>query len=458
VFDAIIWVVFSLLVVLAATPVAVYLAGGWRVSRARIVGHFRDPKLIWYYFQVFPGLNTRSAQCRRRGPPDCGSHDYDEQTRELRDAFDRFYAANFGWHWFVGPTAVYVLLTASLLLWCALSLPAYIDAPPIGRSGALPLLAIAAILGGYVRTLYDGIADASSGELSPQRVLLACGRLVLSVPVGYALARIPVVSVESQVSVAFLLAFVPTRGIASISRRWLVRANLAGDDGGTAESELQRIEGIDRTTAERLADQGITTVSQLSKADPVAVAIRTSLDFCYVIDCFSQALLYEYVGPRARKLLSVGLRGAREASNLHCGLTTPAAGATEAALGVQANAECRLEGAAKCLKVEADQLRWVLTEVSRHPRTVFICKMWDVISSASGPLHDEHVATEQARQATVAKAAEAAPPVAIGPASTAAEARVDKILAGRPVSGVDPAEAAGLPTVAAPSPPASGPA
>src|SRR5438132_986517 len=83
------------------------------------------------------------------------------------------------------------------------------------------------------------------------------------------------------------------------------------------ESELEKLQGIDTRTAERFADEGITTIVQFAYADPVELTMRcASFTFSFVVDCSSQALAWIYFGDNLAKLRDCSLRGAQEIANL----------------------------------------------------------------------------------------------------------------------------------------------
>lgn len=356
-----------LLIAFSLLPPLYYLLSAWPAGRARMLGHFSGPKLVWYYFQVFP-------------QPACGCA-FTEYTDSLslQNAFEQFYDSLAGRRWFWVAMAAYGLITSVLLGWCAWSL-----LPHLGSStpavGMLPITAMAAICGGYTRTVFDTIDDAYSGEMSPASLLYACGRMIISVPIGYAFT----LSVSDARALPFLIAFIPTRSLFTFGHRLLIRVIPAlGEDpaGNSSESELQKIDGIDRLKAERFSQEGITTISQLACGNPVILSIRTNLDFCYVMDCISQALLHKYLGDKATLLLSHGLRGAREATDLWCQSLGDSAS--------QAKADDRLRAAASSMGIDKEQLKSAIAETVRLPHAVFICEMWDVITKASERLYNE---------------------------------------------------------------------
>lgn len=249
--------------------------------------------------------------------------------------------------------------------------------------------AVAAALGGYVRTLFDIIEDASTGDLSPGQVLYACARLAISVPFAGAVAGFVFYlqnsnSMRMPIAAAFLLACVPTRGIFKIARRLLVMTRVLGDESGNRESELQKLEGIDRIKAEKFADEGITTIAQLAASNPVILTMRTNLQFCFVLECQSQAILHKFFGKGIAKLRKHGVRGALEAACIFCECTS---GPREA--------EEWFAEAASVLDLPPESLKRTFKALALDPHTVFISVIWHLIEQASELLYEDLLTGKQ---------------------------------------------------------------
>jgi hypothetical protein len=79
-----------------------------------------------------------------------------------------------------------------------------------------------------------------------------------------------------------------------------------------SSSQVAKLNGIDATIGERLADEDITTISQLAYYDPIQLTMRSNLSFGFVLDIVNQALGWLYVEDKLDRIRPIGLRGAFE--------------------------------------------------------------------------------------------------------------------------------------------------
>jgi hypothetical protein len=192
---------------------------------------------------------------------------------------------------------------------------------------------------------------------------------VLAVPLAYAVGAM--FAAQLAIPIAFLLGAFPTRSISTMARRLARRTlNLGADTDEKAESELEKLQGIDTRVAERFADEGITTIVQLAYGDPVELTMRcASFSFSFVVDCVSQALAWEYLTDDLPKLRAYSLRGAQEIANLVRELD-----GTD--LAAQKQAGDTLTAAAKSLGIDAVAFERTLREIKEDPYTEFILEVW----------------------------------------------------------------------------------
>jgi hypothetical protein len=130
--------------------------------------------------------------------------------------------------------------------------------------------------------------------------------------------------------------------------------------------------------AESFEDEGIDTVASLAWVDPVDLTIRTNLDFNYVLDCMSQALLWVYFQDKTKQLYSYSLRGSQEAMGLvSClqGITYPW-DPSQALTGEQARAKATLTNISANLQMSEAALLTTLHQVCEDPYTKFIYEVW----------------------------------------------------------------------------------
>ena len=245
------------------------------------------------------------------------------QDADIDDLFEAMYNLRYGRYRLTVPIILLVIITFTLMLLEALTavsqLP--IENGTGGQSIAsivtittpipgLPDPAMAAIAGAYawvVSSLFDG---ATRYNLPPQAVLSAALRLVVAVPLGYAVMSIA--PFGSGPFLAFAFGAFPLAQVQVLLKR--ITTNKLGLETGPdhLKDQVGKLDGIDPPTADRLADGDILTIAQLAYCDPVQISMRTNLSFNAVIVAQSQAIAWVYLDDNAHQLAGIGLRGAIE--------------------------------------------------------------------------------------------------------------------------------------------------
>jgi hypothetical protein len=160
-------------------------------------------------------------------------------------------------------------------------------------------------------------------------------------------------------------------------------------DAGTSEDgvqQLTKIDGISVPIAERLIDEGVKTNLQLAYTDPVALTIKSGMDFSFILMCCGQALVRIYFNDDQTKIVQkYALRTGFEIKALNDALTSydkviddaAKAGTTAAAQNsAQAAAKRQLDNFARELSLDADSTRFILDQIAEDPYTKFIWWMW----------------------------------------------------------------------------------
>ena len=245
---------------------------------------------------------------------------------------------------------------------------------PVGLLGindqqlpALPAAAAAAIAGAYIWTVLTLVSAASRANMPPGLILVAAARLVISAPLGYAVAAIGPHGVGPFLAFAF--SSFPLDQVQSLTRQ-LVSKYLNVDLTQTqTDDRVTVIDGVDRETAVRLADADITTSTQLAYCDPVQVSMQTNINFDAIVDGQNQALLRLYLGADAIKVRPMGLRGAMEALTLveHMASKDPA---------VHGPARATFKVAAAAIGVPPEGFARALDEIAYDPYTKFLANVW----------------------------------------------------------------------------------
>jgi hypothetical protein len=130
------------------------------------------------------------------------------------------------------------------------------------------------------------------------------------------------------------------------------------------------LQGIDTRVAERLADEGITTVLQLAYADPVELTMRcASFTFSFVVDIISQALAWIYLADNLAKIRISSLRGAQEIASLIDELDGKDAEAKHLA-------RATVNATAAAAGVAVASFERTLREIAEDPYTQFLRDVW----------------------------------------------------------------------------------
>lgn len=282
------WILVAMAMAILIVPIALYLTGPWVYRRREILALLPPDAAALYFEQFFADMprNERSLP--------------------------RFYEARFGRRRYAMPILLLVLSTIIPLDWAIESALAWSGRP--GAAVRLPPQAVAAVSGAYTWVATDLLLRWQFRDLLPIHVAWAALRFAVALPLGYSFGSLVVA--DLRVFVAFAVSAFPTRALLTITRRLLRRRLDLGDQGEKAESELEKLQGIDTRVAERFADEGYTTIVQLAYADPIELTMRcSSFTFSFVTDCASQALAWIYLEDRLSSLRVMSMRGAQEIAN-----------------------------------------------------------------------------------------------------------------------------------------------
>jgi hypothetical protein len=188
-------------------------------------------------------------------------------------------------------------------------------------------------------------------------------RILLSIPFGVSLSRL---APEIGAPLAFLLGTFPTTTLFTIARRTVSQHLKLGDDRASGRSELEKLPAVSRSAAERFNDEGVTSIAALARADPVDLTIKTNFDLSYVVDCISQALMWNYLGQSGNCVFPAPLRGACEIAILIGGLED-----SRFADGVRQT----IADAAAKLNISQEALTTTLQQIASNPYTKLLGKL-----------------------------------------------------------------------------------
>lgn len=343
------------LVIIAAmtmllAPLVRYAVLGWAIKRRDILDGF-DQAAVQAYYQMFS----------RAAPP--GGATLAE--------FDKLHRRFYGRHFFILPGLILLLvgwLAVTLVVFTAMDQAGYIKNPLFN----LPEIAMASLAGAYLWVVHDQILRSRRLDFSPSDVLWCCLRIVIAVPMGYALAGI--LADDAGPFVAFALAAFPLSALLSIMRRISEKKLDLGDSKEEASDALIKLQGMNRTIVERLHNEDVTTITQIAYCDPVRIVMRSNLSFNFVSDCMNQALAWMYLEDKLALLRPLGLRGAVEIRNFIVALDDADPKSPHKAdhdLAVAA-----LPKLAATLGQDPATVQLVFREIAADPFTTFLSSVW----------------------------------------------------------------------------------
>ena len=149
-----------------------------------------------------------------------------------------------------------------------------------------------------------------------------------------------------------------------VATQWLGFAELPEQ----ANESISKLQGINREILERLANEDITTITQIAYCDPVRLTMRSNLSFNFVTDCMNQALAWVYLEEKLKKLRCFGLKGAVEITHLIAALKDETK---------QARAKATLTAAAALVGQSEETLMTAFVEIEDDSFTKYLCKVWD---------------------------------------------------------------------------------
>lgn len=311
----------------------------------------------------------------------------DDYTR-AENEFADFYTGRFGRLRFFWPVALLLVLAGFLLsfpraegecAWDRIVCP-----PPAAGAAVEPAAATKsydwgwiigfAILGGYTRVVYELVLRYYQDNIRPADLFWWCYRLVISVPLGYAVAILlaGTDNARTAYACAFLLGLFPTTTVTNLGRRLFAKWTQTPEVDTDTPAQLKEVPSLDPTTTLLLTEEGITTFAELAYADPIRLSIRTGLGFSFVVTCVSEALLLGYLTTRARMDIArrFGVAGAYEAANLWDDAQkppgTPARTQADAIIGQMFTP----------LETTEAGLRNILAQVAGDPYTQFVRECW----------------------------------------------------------------------------------
>lgn len=350
-----IWFACSVAWAMVWLPCVLYLSVAWRRGSHGLFRVFGTDEIKLYYGLFRPsedisGLKTDKSELK---------------TEKLKRKFETSFTRIYGRRRYV-LALLLLAFVAGIGLWgTAKTLQSWQEV----ASGLFrfPPVAVSAFLGALTWVVYDQFSRLRNRDLTFHDVYNGVFRFLIALPFGFALSKWA--SAGFGISIAFLLGTFPTGTLFKIGRRLAVQQFRLGEDAGEAANELEKLQCVSRSSAERFMDEGINTIAELAWSDPVDLTLRTNKEFDYVIDCASQALVWVYFEDKTRDLYKLSLRTAHEVTSLVYSLQS-----TNSDKQTQANETLR--EAAKTLGMETNALLNTLRQIEEDPFVQFLVAVW----------------------------------------------------------------------------------
>ena len=328
---------------LVLLPCVLHLHKSWRVRRDDIFAFFDKDAAKMYFDQFRPSApsNKRSQQ------------EFQQQ----------FYERHGKRHYYL-PLAMLAVTSGGVAYGLVKTLLAH---KGIAEGNfAFADTTFASLLGAFVWVAQDHLDRLRRRDFTRHDIFNSIFRMLIAVPFGASLGAF--FQDVAGVPLAFLLGTFPTTTIVRFGRR-IASQNLALREDVVLANELERLQGLAKADAERLADEGIASIQQLAWCDPLDLAIRTNIDFNNIVDWVSQSLLWIYFEEKTPELYKLSLRGAQEVVAL-----------LDAEQGAKDHVAAVITEAVKVLGISEPAVRATLMQVREDPYTKFLCAVWHPVS------------------------------------------------------------------------------
>lgn len=331
-------------------PSIIYLCKPWQIKFSNLLAVFHDDALKFYFERFFPAEPM-------------------PRDNELKNKFKQSCNVNFGRRLYYIPLALLGIISALGLVMVTANLLYWVDNPSSGFKDPFPPIAISAFLGAYMWVANDQLQSFRKLDFSSHDVYVCSFRFLIALPMGFSFSAM--LNDSAGVPIAFFLGTFPTSTLFKYGKRFVNQKIGIGEEPAEGKSELEQVQCINRTEAERFQSEGISNICQLAYSNPVDLTLRTNFDWNYIVDCISQALLWLYVEKDIAKLRLLGLRGAQEVHYLVKCFDCDDLKQKEIAKNC-------LKATANALGLSDTDLMYTLNNVTEDPYTKFICNVWCV--------------------------------------------------------------------------------
>jgi hypothetical protein len=383
----------GIVIILIAAPFVVFLTKQWYVRRDEFRNRLSDGALLCYLERYWL---RRACQLDFCEAIDVATGNVSAIIRTSKTTqgkaeklFQEIYQEQYGLWAFFTPFVLVLIVTftnAVLISWlwgCTRGE----DGPDRQCLifGVNHSLALAAIAGAYMFAVGDAVTSVRQNRLNVADVYWYALRLVIALPLGVAAGKAGG-SIVDPTLVAFGLGALPVEELKKLLRRTAI-GHLQRGDARQAPDQLLSLEGVTVRTSAILAAEGIASIAQLQSKDPVLLAVRTGLEFDFILYLISQAVVRRHLGANASALVPVGLIEAQAIRQLVTML------ADDKVPDRRERAESILSDAAKRLATVANADRSIIVPGNEPaPREQTVQSVFEQIAEAPMTVFLSHVA------------------------------------------------------------------
>jgi hypothetical protein len=287
-----------------------------------------------------------------------------QDGQSYRKLFENDFYASYGRRHYIFPFLLFVSVLGMGLFTIFQSLLIFFKV----SEGFLFLkpIAMASFCGAYMWISSDLVNRFRIKDFSCHDMHTWTVRLFISIPLGISFSY--AVNPSLGVPIAFMLGAFPTKTLFKYSRRFTKQSLAFSDESDIDFLGLQQLQGINKKEAERLQDEGITNIPQLAYYDPIDLAMKTNLDFLYIVDIEAQAILWIYLTDKLdNNLRLLGMRSSHEVITLNFFLNSTK---------YKDVGEANLMEISNILQVNVNALKKTILEIAEDPHSQFLCDIF----------------------------------------------------------------------------------
>lgn len=234
--------------------------------------------------------------------------------------------------------------------------------------------AIYGFLGAYLWGITNIIRRIQGLNLTPKSLYLITAKILIFTAIGYILPYL-LIDTLSYVA-AFMIGALPISRVSRMIVKLVSRESYVQDNPTSSDDKISSLQGINDTLASRLEDYDIETIQNLAYCNIVDLYLRSNTDGKVILDLIDQALLWVYIGEKARSFRPHGIRGAIELATLGHKLVSKKPSHDKA----QANEV--IKSLAVVLDIPVTSMMNLIDEVSNDLQVLLVWDIWGEMHNA----------------------------------------------------------------------------